>query len=309
MGAQFDEARIKRIAALAEAAQSNAEKNWTPDSIFARLDEAIIGNERYKRSLAVSISDFLSESRLRNHLLVTGPSGTGKTYLLEQTLPTFGIPYVVIDASSLVPAGYKGNTLQESLAGFFSINATAARQCVVVLDEFDKVSERANGGDTHKSHSIQSELLTLIQGKQEGAIDTRNALWILLGAFAYADEMRHAKPSLTKTDLLKYGFKNELLGRITKVAMTDVPTVEQVVRRVAADKAVRALSEDLAKSGYTIEFDDAAFLALAMSAQNPQFGMRIIPSAVANLKEFVIFECQKGAVTITEAMIARAVGG
>ena len=244
---EFDEDRIKRIVALAEKAKEQDTKHWNAQSIFERLEKAIIGNERYKKSLAVCLADFIGESKIRNHLLVIGGSGTGKTYLLEQCLPDFGLPYKIIDASGLVPSGYKGNTLQESLEEFFRSNMTASRQCVIVLDEFDKISERANGGDTHKSHSIQSELLTLIQGKQEGGIDTRNALWILAGAFAYADEMKAHPPRLAKNDVLKYGFKNELLGRITKLTMTEVPSVDQVVRRVAKDKVIAAFMKSLSR--------------------------------------------------------------
>jgi ATP-dependent Clp protease ATP-binding subunit ClpX len=300
----FDDERIKRIVALADAKKQVDKKHWTPKAVFARLDQAIIGNAKYKQALAICLSDFVGDSAIRSHLLVAGPSGSGKTYLLQECLPDFELPYRVVDASSLVPAGYKGTTLQEALDEFYKSNALASRKAVIVLDEFDKISEKANGGDAHKSQSLQSELLTLIQGKQEGAIDTRNALWILAGAFAYADEMRRSPPSLAKVDLLKYGFKNELLGRLSKMTMTDVPTPEEVVKRVARDKVVQAFYEDLRAMEFEVDFTDDAFLALAMAAQSPAFGMRIIPSAIAELKQHVVFTCEKGAVLITKEMVA-----
>jgi ATP-dependent Clp protease ATP-binding subunit ClpX len=304
--AEFDEARIKRIVALAEKAKQAEQQHWTAESIFTRLDETIIGNERYKKSLAICLADFLSEAMIRNHLLIIGPSGTGKTYLLQECLPSFGLPYHLIDASSLVPAGIVGNRLKDSLDEFFGSNVMASRRCVIVLDEFDKISEKANGGDTQKSHSIQSELLALIQGKQEGPTDTRNALWLMAGAFAYTDEMKRNPPKVAKNDLLKYGFKNELLGRITKLTMTDIPTVDDVVRRVAKDKVIAAFSRDLAGMGYDVDFQDQAFLELAMAAQNPNFGMRIIPTVVAELKEYIIFKCKKGKIDIEPRMIKEA---
>ena len=135
---QFDDERIKRIAAMAEEIKADVQKNWTAESVFARLDEAIIGNERYKKSLAISIADFVSEAQIRNHLLVVGPSGTGKTYLLEKCLPDFDLPYHIVDGSSLVPSGYKGNTLQESLSTFFSTNIVASKRCIIVMDEFER---------------------------------------------------------------------------------------------------------------------------------------------------------------------------
>ncbi len=301
--ANFDDDRIRRIVALADQKKQLDKKHWTAKAVFERLDEAIIGNTRYKQSLAICISDFVGDNAIRNHLLVAGPSGSGKTYLLQECLPDFDLPHKVVDASGLVPAGYKGLTLQEALEEFFKSNALAARKAVIVLDEFDKISEKANGGDIHKSHSLQSELLTLIQGKQEGVIDTRNSLWILAGAFAYADEMRRNPPQIAKIDLLKYGFKNELLGRIAKMTMTDIPSTEDVVRRVAGDKVIKALLEDLRAMDFEVDFADEAFLDLAMAAQNPTFGMRIIPSAIAELKQHIVFNCERGPVLVTREMI------
>jgi hypothetical protein len=61
---------------------------------------------------------------------VAGGSGSGKTHLLQQCLPDFGIPFHIIDASGLVPAGIKGMTLKESLDGFFSSNTPCGRKDV-----------------------------------------------------------------------------------------------------------------------------------------------------------------------------------
>jgi ATP-dependent protease Clp ATPase subunit len=146
-------------------------------------------------------------------------------------------------------------------------------------------------------------LLTLIQGKQEGEVDTRNALWVLAGAFAYTDEMKQSVPALSKNDLLKYGFKNELLGRITKVTMTDIPTTEDVVRRVARDRTILAFLSDLSEMGYAADFTDRAVLDIAMAAQNPSFGMRVIPSLIADLKQDIVFNHPKGDVSITPEMV------
>lgn len=298
--------QVDRVVAMAATQTDKDSKHWSAQAIFARLEESIVGNERYKKSLAVSLSDLLSEPPQRTHLLVHGPSGTGKTHLLEQCLPEFGIPYCVIDGSSLVPAGIVGNRLKDGLEQFFKAHPEAVSRCVIVVDEFDKISEHANGGNTEKSHSIQSELLTLIQGKQEGGIDTRNALWVLVGAFAYCSEMRGTTPGLKKSDLLQYGFKNELLGRITKLTATEKPTTEQVVRRVAKDVLLKSLITDLARQGYVVEFEDEALLKIAIAAQSPTYGMRAIPALVAELKERILFGFSPGGIRVSPGMVEDA---
>jgi ATP-dependent Clp protease ATP-binding subunit ClpX len=286
----YDQARIKKIAAMMDASKQDQKKTWTATAIFERLDSAIIGNERYKKALASCLSSYLAEAKIRNHLLVFGPSGTGKTYLLKQTLPDFGLPYVVIDSSSLVPSGYEGNTLTKSLTEFYGSNMTASERAIIVMDEFDKISEKANGGDTHKSHSIQSELLTNVEGKKEGCIDTRNSLWIFLGAFAYSDEMKQNPPKMVKNDLLKYGFKNELLGRITRDTITDIPTIEDVVGRVFKNPAFLTFLEEMKVEGFDpVDFEDQSLLLMAQAAQDPRYGMRIIPTLLGLVKDEMIF--------------------
>jgi len=304
--AEFDDERIKRIAKLVDEQNKKDIANWNAESIFERLDSAIIGNETYKKSLAVTLANYLAPERRRDHLLVTGPSGTGKTYLLEQTLPDFGLPYIVIDTSSLVPSGYKGTSLNELLTPFFSSGQNPGKGAVIVLDEFDKISEKANGGDTHKSHSIQGELLTLIQGKKEAGIDTTQSLWILLGAFAYSDEMKRPPYKISKTDMLKYGLKNELLGRITKVTSTEMPTTEQVLKRIIHHASFKAFLSDMKRDGFDIDFEDLALLELSKAAQEPSFGMRIIPSILSFLQEKITFGGKKGTITVTSAEIIEA---
>ena len=81
---KFDDARIKKIAELSASQQEESDKEWSATAIFEKLDAAIIGNANYKKSLALCLGDYLGKAKIRNHLLVVGPSGTGKTYLIEK---------------------------------------------------------------------------------------------------------------------------------------------------------------------------------------------------------------------------------
>lgn len=306
----FDPARLKKLAEKAAESKTEKTKSWNSLSIKAKFDDVVVGNEQYKQVLASVLAGYLSEGRTRHHMMVFGPSGTGKTYMLEEILPELGIPYVVVDSSSLVPAGYSGNTLTASLTEFYQHNQSASERGIIVLDEFDKISEKANGGDTHKSHSIQGELLTNIQGKKEAGIDTRNSLWIVLGAFAYADEMKSNPPLITKDDLKKYGFKNELLGRLTVEATTELPTMEQMFMRISGSKDLKAFCEQMKSDGFEVgheNFEDEALLELVQVASNPMYGMRALPAVLAAVKQRIVFsgDYKPGVVTITGQMIKK----
>lgn len=298
---KFDDERIKKIVSLSEDSKQNEVKKWTPKEIYKKLDEIIIGNEKYKQTLSSSLSGYLDEKLQRDHLLVFGPSGSGKTYLIEKALPILNLPSITIDSSSLVPSGYSGNTLKDSLEDFFKTNATSTKRSLIVMDEFDKISEKSNGGDIHKSHSIQGELLTLIQGKKEGVIDTRNSLWVFLGAFSYTDEMKSNPPKIKISDLLKYGFKNELLGRITRDTMTSLPTIEETVNRLITHPTFLSFFDQLRREGFDVDFEDRAILELAKLGQSPEFGMRAIPRFLGVIKDDIIFsnEYQQGKILIT----------
>jgi hypothetical protein len=88
---------------LAKNGEVEEQKNWTLKSIFERLNSAIIGNDNYNKTLALSIADFLGESKIRNHLLVSWPSGTGKKYFLTQGLPNLKIPsHMIGDANKFL---------------------------------------------------------------------------------------------------------------------------------------------------------------------------------------------------------------
>ena len=263
------------------------EKDWTPTAIYEKMDNKIVGNESYKEALALCLSGYLGKNMQRQHMLVAGPSGTGKTHLIRQLLPVFGIPHKIIDASSLVGPGYQGTTLESLLEEFFKSNMQAAKKSIIVMDEFDKVSEKAG---SNWGNAIQNELLSLIDGTQKGSIDTRNTLWIFLGAFAYADEMKRANPKIVDTDLLKYGFKNEFLGRVPSFVMTDVPTQEQLLKRVLKSEELVSFHDDLEREGKVVEFTPHGLAELVTMIQRPEFGMRILSKILYSLKREIIFK-------------------
>ncbi len=303
---QITEDRITKLAAPGVVLDGLAANAKSAEQVFMEIDSFIIGNKKYKQALAVVLRSYLQPTHTRSHMLVVGPSGSGKTYLIERFLPTVGIPFTIIDGASLVPSAYRGLTIADALSGFYS-NLNSTDRAVVVLDEFDKICEHANGDDKFKSHGLQSELLSWIQGKQEGNINTKNTLWILLGAFAYTNEMQSQNKNLKKRDLLKYGFKNELLGRIAKIAWTEAPTLEDVLLRLLHDQDFQQFQLEMNALGYELQFPDDALYSIGNLLRDPAFGMRTIATLLTNLKENIIFNNQCGVISVNPEMIEEAV--
>ncbi|MBX3041061.1 MAG: AAA family ATPase [Bdellovibrionaceae bacterium] len=291
----------QRLTAKLEAEQKQVDSKWNATTIYQEIDKIIIGNKNYKEVLSVTLSKYLGPKAEAHPLLVAGPSGTGKTYLLRKFLPLLKIPYKIIDAASLVGAGYAGTTLMSSLEDFFKSNMTATKQSIIVVDEFDKISDKVGN---NWSHQIQSELLTLVEGRQEGSVDTRRSLWIFLGAFSYTDEMKRSPPTLTERDLLKYSFQNELLGRLRSFVMTDIPTLNELVERVLNDDSFNSFHEDCANEGKKAEFEDDALLEMIRMVQRPEFGMRMLGKVLMSLRRQVIFS-PESEITITPEIVRK----
>lgn len=287
--------QVEEILKIMNEKKGLTEKEWTPTAIFEQMDSKIIGNENYKQALALSLSGYLSKTGQRQHMFVIGPSGTGKTHLIRKLLPVFAIPHVVIDSSALVGPGYQGQTLQDALEEFFKGNMIAAKKSIIVMDEFDKVSEKVGN---NWAQAIQNELLSLVEGAQKGSIDTRNSLWIFLGAFAYTDEMKRANPKIKDTDLLKYGFKNELLGRIQSFVMTDIPTEQELLLRVLNSDDLNNFHTELEREGKTVKFTNEGLAELVGMIQRPEFGMRILAKILYALKKQLIFKHKESQIYI-----------
>lgn len=292
--------QVDEILKIMNEKQGTIDKEWTPTAVFEQMDKKIIGNENYKQALALSLSGYFGKKQQRQHMFVVGPSGTGKTHLIRKLLPVFGVPYIVIDSTSLVGPGYEGTTLGELLEEFFKSNMQASKKAIIVMDEFDKVSEKAGN---NWANVIQNELLSLVEGNQKGSIDTRNSLWIFLGAFAYTDEMKRANPKIKDTDLLKYGFKNELLGRIQSFVMTDIPTMQELLLRILNSEELTHFHAELETEGKTVKFSNEGIAELVSMVQRPEFGMRVLAKILYALKKNLIFKNTDKEIIITPDML------
>ena len=234
--------------ALLEAAQKkliNLDSQQNAQKAIAGL---VSMHTRYLAALDNGIEpDFLPS----NSMLVIGKTGCGKSYILKTIAEEAGLEFAVIDASSLTAAGFKGVNLSESLR-IAKHNcrhpAKFEEGAVVVFDEFDKI--RFTEPEYNTSNPQYNFLKMLENGyvqvddkmdllESKKVIDTSRILFVFAGAFEGIEEQvkaRHSmKPKIgfssassndeikdvlslvTLEDINKYGFLNELLGRIGEV--------------------------------------------------------------------------------------------
>ncbi len=168
-----------------------------------------------------------SEAEIRPHFFLTGPSGSGKSYLTKSIAEEFKAPYFEINAAQLTAEGLSGNSLSKAMR---PLREHWNKPNVIFVDEFDKLFQR-NGETTENFRSqVQDEFLHMLEAKNASIftdygkyepVRVDNSLFIFGGAFS--GQQIDNLPALREA-----GLRTEFVGRVPLVFCTKPVTLDEL---------------------------------------------------------------------------------
>ncbi len=250
-----------------------------PHKIKARLDEYVVGQEYAKKAMSVAVynhykrvaTDTMDDIEIeKSNMLMIGPTGSGKTYLVKTLAKLLDVPLAITDATSLTEAGYIGDDIESVVSKLLAAadnDVERAEQGIIFIDEIDKIAKKRNSNQRDVSgESVQQGMLKLLEGSEVevpvGAnsknamvplttVNTKNILFICGGAFPDLEEI--IKERLQKKTSMgfnaelkdKYEHDKDILSKVTVEDLRKFGMIPEFLGRLPIIFTLKGLDKEM----------------------------------------------------------------
>lgn len=251
-----------------------------PHIIKKQLDEYVVGQEKAKKIISVGVYNHYKRIAAsmkddgveieKSNMLMIGPTGCGKTYMVKTLAGLLNVPLAITDATSLTEAGYIGDDIESVVSKLLAAadnDVERAEHGIIFIDEIDKIAKkRTNNSRDVSGESVQQGMLKLLEGSDVevpvGAtnknamvpmttVNTSNILFICGGAFPELEKI--IKERLNKASSMGFAAKlkdeydkdENILSHVSVEDLREFGMIPEFLGRLPVIFSLDNLTEDM----------------------------------------------------------------